>query len=42
MLMFLNVFLLLCAYYFVKPLREAWLSVTDVIWGFSPIEELKA
>ncbi len=39
-LMFLNVFLLLCAYYFVKPLREAWLSVTDVM-GFSPIE-LKA
>jgi AAA family ATP:ADP antiporter len=39
-LMFLNVFLLLCAYYFVKPLREAWLSVTD-IWGFTP-KELKA
>jgi AAA family ATP:ADP antiporter len=40
MLMFLNVFLLLCAYYFVKPLREGWLSVTDVL-GFSP-KELKA
>jgi len=39
-LMFLNVFLLLCAYYFVKPLREGWLSVTDVM-GFSP-KELKA
>jgi AAA family ATP:ADP antiporter len=39
-LMFANVFLLLCAYYFVKPLREAWLSVTDVM-GFSP-KELKA
>jgi len=39
-LMFLNVFLLLCAYYFVKPLREAWLSVTDVL-GFTP-KELKA
>ena len=39
-LMFVNVFLLLCAYYFVKPLREAWLSITDV-WGFSP-KELKA
>ncbi len=39
-LMFLNVFLLLCAYYFVKPLREAWLSVTNVS-GFTP-EELKA
>ena len=35
-LMFLNVFLLLCAYYFVKPLREAWLSVTDVM-GLPPI-----
>ncbi|MCH8083746.1 MAG: hypothetical protein IH885_05885 [Myxococcales bacterium] len=30
-LMFLNVFLILCAYYFVKPLREAWLTVTDVM-----------
>jgi AAA family ATP:ADP antiporter len=30
-LMFVNVFLLLCAYYFVKPLREAWVSVTDVM-----------
>ena len=39
-LMFLNVFLLLCAYYFVKPLREGWLTVTDV-WGFSP-KELRA
>jgi AAA family ATP:ADP antiporter len=38
--MFLNVFLLLCAYYFVKPLREGWLSVTDVM-GFEP-KELKA
>jgi AAA family ATP:ADP antiporter len=39
-LMFVNVFLLLCAYYFVKPLREGWLSVTDVL-GFSP-KELRA
>jgi len=31
---------LLCAYYFVKPLREGWLSVTDVL-GFSP-KELRA
>jgi AAA family ATP:ADP antiporter len=30
-LMFVNVFLILCAYYFVKPLREAWLTVTDVM-----------
>jgi len=29
-LMFLNVFLVLCAYYFIKPLREGWLSVTDI------------
>jgi AAA family ATP:ADP antiporter len=35
-LMFLNVFLLLCAYYFVKPLREGWLSVTDVM-GLPPV-----
>jgi AAA family ATP:ADP antiporter len=34
-LMFVNVFLLLCAYYFVKPLREAWISVTDVM-GIEP------
>ncbi|HXV35813.1 MAG TPA: hypothetical protein VEC18_01615, partial [Myxococcota bacterium] len=40
LLMFVNVFLLLCAYYFVKPLREAWLSVTSVM-EFSPLE-LKA
>ena len=39
-LMFVNVFLLLCAYYFVKPLREAWLSVTDVM-GLEP-KEIKA
>ena len=30
LLMFLNVFLVLCAYYFIKPLREGWLSVVDV------------
>jgi AAA family ATP:ADP antiporter len=30
LLMFANVFLILCAYYFIKPLREGWLSITDV------------
>ncbi len=30
LLMFLNVFLVLCAYYFIKPLREGWLSVAEV------------
>jgi AAA family ATP:ADP antiporter len=28
--MFANVFLVLCAYYFIKPLREGWLSVSPV------------
>jgi AAA family ATP:ADP antiporter len=30
LLLLLNVFLILCAYYFVKPLREGWISVSDV------------
>jgi len=30
LLMFSNVFLVLCAYYFIKPLREGWLSVVDM------------
>ncbi len=25
-----NVFLILCAYYFIKPLREGWISVSEV------------
>lgn len=29
-LMFANVFLILCAYYFVKPLREGWIAVSDI------------
>ncbi len=29
-LMFANVFLILCAYYFIKPLREGWLAITDI------------
>ena len=37
LLMFLNVFLVLCAYYFVKPIREGWLSVSDVE-GFTKME----
>lgn len=30
LLMFANVFLVLCAYYFVKPLREGWIAVSDI------------
>ena len=30
MLMFANVFLILCAYYFIKPLREGWIAVSDI------------
>mgnify|MGYP001549134640 CR=1 FL=1 len=30
MMMFANVFLILCAYYFIKPLREGWIAVSDV------------
>jgi AAA family ATP:ADP antiporter len=30
LLMFANVFLLLCAYYLLKPLREGWLAISDV------------
>ena len=40
LLMFVNVFLVLCAYYFIKPVREGWLSVSDVS-GISQME-LKA
>lgn len=29
-LMFANVFLILCGYYLLKPLREGWLSISDV------------
>ncbi len=32
-----NVFLILCAYYFVKPLREGWLAVSE-IEGISKME----
>jgi AAA family ATP:ADP antiporter len=30
LLMFVNVFLILCAYYFIKPLREGWISVSAI------------
>jgi AAA family ATP:ADP antiporter len=30
LLMFANVFLILCAYYFVKPLREGWIAISGV------------
>ena len=30
LLMFANVFLILCAYYFIKPLREGWLAISPV------------
>jgi len=36
-LMFANVFLILCAYYFIKPLREGWIAVSD-IQGLSKME----
>jgi len=35
--MFANVFLILCAYYFVKPLRDGWIAVSAV-QGFSSVE----
>ncbi len=35
--MFANVFLILCAYYFVKPLRDGWIASLDV-FGFSKME----
>jgi AAA family ATP:ADP antiporter len=36
-LMFLNVFLILCAYYFIKPLREGWIAISDIS-GLSKME----
>ena len=30
LIMFLNVFLILCAYYFIKPLREGWIAVSPI------------
>ena len=37
LLMFANVFLILCAYYFIKPLREGWIAISD-IEGLSKME----
>ena len=37
LLMSANVFLILCAYYFVKPLREGWIAVSDIS-GLSKME----
>ncbi len=37
LLMFANVFLILCAYYFIKPLREGWI-VVSAISGFEKWE----
>ncbi|MGD9330603.1 MAG: hypothetical protein PVJ53_04780 [Desulfobacterales bacterium] len=37
LLMFANVFFILCAYYLVKPLREGWIAVSD-IQGLSKME----
>jgi ATP:ADP antiporter, AAA family len=37
--MFANVFLILCAYYFVKPLREGWIAISDLSgWNLSKME----
>ncbi len=36
-LMFANVFLILCAYYFIKPLREGWIAISDIS-GLSKFE----
>lgn len=30
LMMVANVFLILCAYYFIKPLREGWIAVSDI------------
>ena len=30
LLMFANVFLILCAYYFIKPIQEGWIAVSDI------------
>ncbi len=37
LMMFANVFLILLAYYFIKPLREGWIAVSDVE-GLSKME----
>jgi AAA family ATP:ADP antiporter len=37
LVMFANVFLILCAYYLIKPLREGWIAISD-IQGLSKME----
>ncbi len=39
-MMFANVFLILCAYYLIKPVREGWISVSDtnLFASFSKME----
>ena len=37
LVMVANVFLILCAYYFVKPLRDGWIAIAD-IGGISSME----
>lgn len=37
LLLFANVFLILCAYYFIKPLRDSWIAVSG-IEGLSSME----
>lgn len=37
LVMFANVFLILCAYYFIKPLREGWIAVSGT-GGLSKLE----
>ncbi len=37
LLMFVNVFLILCSYYFIKPLRDGWIAVSDIA-GLSKME----
>lgn len=37
LILFASIFLVLCAYYFIKPVREGWLSVS-VVAGLSKIE----
>lgn len=36
-LLFANVFLILCAYYFIKPLRDSWIAVS-MVEGLSTME----
>ena len=37
LILFANVFLILCAYYFIKPLRDSWIAVSN-IEGLSSME----